>query len=525
MMKAKQLGSLLTALCLTAGMAAACGNEETVGQESEKRGAESSSVENIQTAGESDGQNPDSQWMDDPAEVTWMLWSLGEYTQAGVDKVEAAVNEITLDKINVHVTMEMMEMGSYMTQMPMYISGGDKIDLITTFPAGSGMFSTMAGSGQLLPLEDYLEDELKETVALLPDFWLDGTVYEGQVYGIPSYRINDNNMGMFMRKSVLDEAGIDGDSIKTLEDIEDVYAKVKELHPEMKMISSNVDTIGKGTTSMITGSYFDGFNKFTGVILDGESSEYRVVNLYDTDEFRGLLDVLQRWNEKGYVDQDIAAREEPPAMDPTVFSWGGSLTAANIATNEANAGEELVTVKLTDSLLNTQQLSNTNMAIPVTSTEPEAAARLMNLLFTDADLKNLVNYGIEGENYTFAENGGVAYIEGSGYNPQNKGIFGNDFLSYPTEQEIALNAIDTEFTYDNVKTSPLLGFMPDENIISNEVAALLNVTNEYEVVEYGMVTDEQYQEMLDKMKANGLDAYLAEIQKQLDEWLEAQNHD
>ena len=76
-----------------------------------------------------------------------------------------------------------------------------------------------------------------------------------------------------------------------------------------------------------------------------------------------------------------------------------------------------------------------------------------------------------------------------------------------------------------MKTSPLLGFMPDENIISNEVAALLNVTNEYEVVEYGMVTDEQYQEMLDKMKANGLDAYLAEIQKQLDEWLEAQNHD
>ena len=52
-------------------------------------------------------------------------------------------------------------------------------------------------------------------------------------------------------------------------------------------------------------------------------------------------------------------------MDPTVFSWGGSLTAANIATNEANSGEELVTVKLTDSLLNTQQLSNTNMAIPL----------------------------------------------------------------------------------------------------------------------------------------------------------------
>lgn len=39
-------------------------------------------------------------WEDDPAEVTWMMWNVGgTYAPEGVQKVEDAINEITMAKL------------------------------------------------------------------------------------------------------------------------------------------------------------------------------------------------------------------------------------------------------------------------------------------------------------------------------------------------------------------------------------------------------------------------------------------
>ena len=50
-------------------------------------------------------------------------------------------------------------MGAYLSQMPMQVGAGDKIDLITTFPAGSGAFNTMA-----LSLIHILPEDLKAVI-------------------------------------------------------------------------------------------------------------------------------------------------------------------------------------------------------------------------------------------------------------------------------------------------------------------------------------------------------------------------
>ncbi len=114
----------------------------------EKTSSESISENGETSAGENEeGQNQAEgiDWDEDPAEVNWYMWAAGVSApgQDAIDRIEEKVNEITLKEINVHVNLSILEMGTYLTQMPMQITAGDKIDLITTFPAGSGTFSNM----------------------------------------------------------------------------------------------------------------------------------------------------------------------------------------------------------------------------------------------------------------------------------------------------------------------------------------------------------------------------------------------
>ena len=60
----------------------------------------------------------------------------------------------------------------------------------------------------------------------------------------------------------------------------------------------------------------------------------------------------------------------------------------------------------------------------------------MNLCYTDKELKMLVSYGLEGENYHYAENGGLVENENSSYSPNTIGIFGNAFLCDLKESSI-----------------------------------------------------------------------------------------
>ncbi len=223
-----------------------------------------------------------------------------------------------------------------------------------------------------------------------------------------------------------------------------------------------------------------------------------------------------------YVDQDVMFRETEPAEDPSVFSWLVAGNSTRLYNNETMAGETLVKVKLNDGPVTTTSMVNITMGIPVCATEPEGAARLMNLLYTDADVKNLVNYGLEGENYTFADNGGVVVDNNSGYAPGNSNLFGNMFLDYPLES-VAAAGLDEAPDQNGLPYSPLLRFSADLSNVSTEVAQLSSVVQEYApALRCGMADEETYQEMLDKMYASGLQKYLDEIQSQLDEWLAQQ---
>lgn len=524
--------AVLLSMGLALTVLSACGNQESVsggdsasaqaaGQTSSPEGAEETSGDPSQTGTSSDTTEADEDWDEEPAEVNWYMWSLGSYTQDGLQKVNDAINEITLKKINVKVNLTLMEMGSYLSQMPMQISAGDKIDLLTTFPAGSGTFVNMASSKQLQPLDDYLEEYCQEMMALFPEGFLDATTVDGQVTAVPVYMDATNDAYWICRKALLDEVGMTGEDIKDYNDITKAFAAVKEKHPDMKMISGGAKNLLGGSGNLFTGVRYDylGVN-VAAVMFEHEGQETKVVNLYETEEAKEAINVLREWNAAGYIDKDIMIREDDPTDDQTVFSWFLTGGLSRIINGERLAGEPLVYVKLMDGAVNSGSATILTMGIPVTATEPEGAAKLMNLLYTDAELKNLVNYGIEGVNYTLAENGGVVVDTSSNYATNCSGLFGNTFLNAPTDIEIESGVADIHPDQNTLKRSPVIGFFVNTDPISTEAAQISSIYAEYApLVETGMADEATYQEMLDKLKASGVDKYIAEIQRQLDEWL------
>jgi len=460
------------------------------------------------------------EWEEDPAEVTWMLWNVGgTVNEEGIQRVEDALNEITLPKINVEVDLQVIDMGTYLSQMPMQVSAGDKIDLVTTFPAGAGSFTAMRNAGQLMPLQDLLEENAPELLDLIPEKVLQATTVDGELYAVPVYTDYTNDFAWICKEQYLTEAGFSKDDIHNMDDITKVFEKVHELHPEMKMISSSAQDLGVCAGAMLTGISYDHLGTdLLAVMVDKDAT--KVVSYYETEEYKELSEKLHAWYEAGYIDQDVSTRTSNTVSDPTVFSFllGGNDERTH--GSERMAGESLVSVKLLNGYVTTGTVAIMDMAIPTSAREPEGAARLMNLCYTDKELKMLVSYGLEGENYHYAENGGLVENENSSYSPNTIGIFGNAFLCDLKESSIEDEYDPSKVDIENLKYSPLLGFNVNTDNISAEAAALSAVYNEYKgMVCTGVADEDTYQAFIDKLYSNGLQKYIDDVQSQLDAWL------
>ena len=329
-------------LCVTmaAGLAAGCGNSEASADTALQSSAVgesggSSSAGDDGTAGgdytaadsgsdattQADGSG-NIDWDEDPALVNWYMWGVGVSAPSteALDRVEEKINAITEPAINVTVNLEMLEMGNYLTQMPMQITAGDKIDLITTFPAGGGSFNTMAASGQLLPLDDLIADYCQEMTAMVPENFFDATTINGTIYGAPIYTDYTNDLYFICKKEIFDETGFDESDFTSYEDLTVLFDKVKELHPEMKVISSGAQSITGSVGVTLNNEKFDPLTEIAVVFYEKEGQETKVVNLFETEEYRREAQIYRDWFNAGYIDQDILMRETDGTDDPTFLA-------------------------------------------------------------------------------------------------------------------------------------------------------------------------------------------------------------
>ena len=153
--------------------------------------------------------------------------------------------------------------------------------------------------------------------------------------------------------------------------------------------------------------------------------------------------------------------------------------------------------------------------------------KFLNLMFSDADINNLLAWGVEGVHYQVLEDGTADYIEGQDVSSCQYHtvdfLYGDNFSILPwkgTSPDMRQQQLEA---MNNAETSPYLGFTLDTTSLQNELTATTNVIEEFKAaLENGTVDPEtELPKFIEKLNASGAQKIVDEAQRQLDEWIAA----
>lgn len=508
--------ALALALVLGLGAFAGCGNSgknnETTG------GAGSGQTEDQGQESAKGGVNgvDDSE----PYEATMVL--IGN-KQGDHDKVLSAINEILMRDINTKLDVVMLSMGDFSSQLPLMLQGGDKVDIV---PVINSMAGSFISNKMIIDLSGYAKDygtNIKEAFSKIGEELMYTGCINDFMFGLPVVHETSGTTTVCMRKDWLEEAGFTKEDVKEIGDMDAVYEKVQQNHPEAVMMWLNK---GMGADSRF--EVCDPLSDYNGVLLNyGEKPE--VENWFASEDYKELVTRHYEWAKKGWISKDAATTTDQASsavQAGRAFSFYNPGGADAEAVNSASCGTEMVCATVTKGQLTTTGYCWNSWGIAQASENPERAFLLLDYLYGSKEVTNLLNFGIEGEHYVVGEDGLFHYPEGvdgtnASYAFHQSWELPNQFLGgiwegNPTdlwEQQIASTKA--------AQKSCALGFAYDSSGLSTETAAISNVKSQYmDALNAGSVDPEtELPKFLDALEGAGMSKVIEEKQKQLDAWL------
>jgi len=428
--------------------------------------------------------------------------------------VEEAVNEIVRKKLGIEIEFKVMY-GDYSKNINRMLAGQEQLDIVYCY---EDMYSTLRLNDLLLELDDLLYEHGQGIIDAVDKDIIDTCRVNKKLYGLPNNR--DYAVGWdayIMRKDILDKYGIAVSEIKTIEDLEEIFALVKEKEPEMQVI-------GKEGTTMLTNCYFaGGFGDSIGVHMDlGQSRQ--LVNVFATKEYKEALQRVRGWYLKGYMENKTDEGEtlEKQMEEGTLFSYVCKNKPGYEQQESYSCGRELVCIQFGKNIVTRNAPSILNWSITKNTISPQKSMELLNLLYTDADLMNLLSYGIEGVHYVMLEDGHITFPEGKNINPfiGDSWKMPNQFITYVWEgNPLTLWEDMKKFNKEAIHGVDF-GFNFDISTVVTKYIALKEIRDKYiHILENGLVNPEEGLEELNKeLKANFIDEVIAEKQRQFDEF-------
>lgn len=445
---------------------------------------------------------------------------------------EDALNDYllnTLGETEYKVHLIVTSVGEYFsTKIPMELASGgeDCPDIIQV-----STLSNDVGNGYLQSLDPYLDNELKKTTELIGNTIECGKV-GGSVYMIPRYFGIVLDYKWIYNKDLAESeeakaAGVDTANVVDIDTLAVELGKLKEVYPDehFTVFTDSFPVIYRTAdhTSLV-GTYAATIGQDT-----------TLVNYYETEAYQKAINKAREFHDNGWADPEGSLNTL--GHDAITYSgsskgviMGHSAEAEGIAnsftknnTYGANFGAKTICIndKYTDTL---------GIGITYTCKNPSAAARFIDLLYTDEYVWDTLIYGVEGRDYLWNDDHTkLKYPEGLEFATVpyemawSCGMVGNGFYTKVFEGSTDSNS-NPQYGMDllnNGWVPPLYGFNPSNDNVFNEVAAISNVVSKYDkVLTYGDVDPAvEYQNFLAELKEAGIDKVIADYQAQVNEWL------
>ncbi len=523
------------AVLLAAGMlvsSAACGGGDSPAGGNEGNGGGSSQA-NQEAGGDASGgdEGADSaggiDMNEEPYTVAIQVVTLPGTTLEQEAEVEEAVNAITLPAINCKVDIQNVWISEVANTTSMGAAGGEKMDLIHV--ATLQQIGSMAGQGILYDMnqDNLLQTRGKKLVELYGDLLEVGNV-NGQQLAVPADIWTARAFGFYYNKNMAEELNITVPEETDMDGLEKALYAVKEKKPDM-----NPYYTGSGE-NLLLGYYtsyeaYGGSNAPYGAVMDS-SADTTVVNLYATDLFKDYCLKMYNWKKDGIMSGDTTdtTTNQDYFKTNAIFAVPCEVSPAAKAVNDAQYPEISLGWTITGKQQKTFSTASAYMwGIASGSERPDKAMDFLNFLYENAEVANLMRYGIEGVNYTKIE-GSDRLVETNGTYPVNFYHAGN-----AREMYMAMPATETIFeesdAFENeAKVSPLLGYMFDSSAYQTETATITAAIGKYlpQLQSGASESEEAVLALIDefnqKLEDAGINDVIKGNQEQLDAYLAGQ---
>ncbi len=441
--------------------------------------------------------------------ITWYIPGVLEGTDVGV--VMDKVNELLAERYGLNLELICVDNKNYSSKMQVINAGREEYDLLYVKDFGDSM-----KNGVLYDITDLLPEIAPTTYEALDDANWEAVTVDGRIYGVPNWQVQAYATGVMGNKAKYDAAGVDIKDIKTTEDMTAYLEKIHAIEPETNIIDPwwTSMTIYYGFEEVID-------NKMVGAIRFNEEGKPTAINQYETEEFKEYINVRRDWVERGlvadyYENNHNAEKKEVQRLPMGVFYYKPSLASEKTL----SSGYPYVGEPISQGLLTGRGIRATMTGVSTTSKHPDKALKMIEIIYSDPEIYNLLCWGIEGTHYTKDETGKITIAEGSNYDRISNWKIGPVYNSLLlSNQEDDVNDKTKEFNEAAV-VSPLMGFIFDTAPVSSQLSNCLTVINkELQSLEMGLVEPEEgLQSFLNNLDVAGAQDIIDELQKQIDEW-------
>ena len=472
-----------------------------------------------------------------------MDWYVGQTPQLDQQTVNDKLNEYLMEKLNMKINMKFMTTADWESKMGTMISSGQDLGIIGFGSQSKSDYVVESQRGSFYPITELLDKVAPETKALFPAEIWEAMKINGEIYGIPSLKDNGYFISLIYNADMAEKYGIDIDAYeyRNFRDLEPLFRDAKAKRdadmPEWadRPIVWGVDRLYPYNFAFETflNDSFLAVCNIDGIMdLAGYTSD-QAVNFYDTQEFLDFS--LQK---QAMVDEGLYAYDYTNLTD---WQYDGSIFAfvgwGYTFMQEHLYSDQFVTkMRMSDHLwTETNNYFSAGTAISAKCSDPERALMFLNLVNTDPYVATMMRFGVEGVHYVLDENGKMTFEGTINEDPSNRAYYywygapmGNLTIVNAPEELTGPDGImlTKMMEYNDSCIKPKhLGFVFDTSPVVNEIAACTNIVLEYQPgLSQGQASspeevEELVQEFRDKLKANGAEKIVAEVQKQLDAWM------
>jgi len=371
---------------------------------------------------------------------------------------------------------------------------------------------------QVQPLNDLLSKYGPDILRMIPAANFKPNTIDGKIYSIPSQASStaEKFYTVLARTDILDAVGVK--KIESFKDLLDACAKIKQKYPDMTCFASV--PWHAFMREVAPGWYTQDFGL---TIVNENEKAKKVYPFFEQKELILKLNAMAKaLVDKGYVSEEVIS---DPLNDAGRFQSGNCVFwegAVSRPLEQAGAVQKNVpNAKMREFMLNPKApryiylASNEAIFIPASNKHPEKAIQFLNWIYKSQDNYDLALFGVKGKDYTIDSNNRMVRLNMDDL--FYEWMFRNNkYLRMPTN-------VSDDFVKDfqdwdkGAKYSKLFGFTFDATPVKAEAANINALQSQYNLLLWGLVDaskGDTYDKVVNSLKKAGLDAYVAEYNKQ-----------